>query len=322
VHAPAFQSDPRCQVVAICASTKDRARAVAERLNIAQAFGDWRAVVASPDVAAVSIAVPPALQPEIAIAAAHAGKHVFCEKPLALDQGAAQMMLDAVRASGVANAIDLEFAELPAYRAAEQLLRSGQLGAIDSLAFTWEVRTRGRPADSWKEQVGSGGGALGGFAAHAIYLVERLFAPVVRLSSPSASSGIAAKRISAEMELVGGLHARLTIATDADPATGHRLEAHGANGGLVVENRGPDHVRGFTLRVMSRATGQETQVALEELSADADARVAAVAPIASRFVAAALGGPAAVPGIAEGVRVQRVLDALRIGPPDGTWIAV
>ena len=89
-----------------------------------------------------------------------------------------------------------------------------------------------------------------------------------------------------------------------------------------MENRGPDHVRGFTLRVMSRATGQETQVALKELSADGDARVAAVAPIASRFVAAALGGPAAVPGIAEGVRVQRVLDALRISPPDGTWIAV
>jgi len=322
VHAPVFQGDPRCQVVAICASTTDRARAVAERLDIAQAFGDWRAVVDSPDVAAVSIAVPPALQPEIAIAAARAGKHVFCEKPLALDHAEAQTMLDAVRASGVANAIDLEFAELPAYRAAEQLLRSGQLGAIGSLAFTWEVRTRDRPADSWKEQAGSGGGALGGFAAHAIYLIDRLFAPVVRLSSRPAPSGTADKRIGAELELAGGLHARLTIATDADPATGHRLEAHGPNGGLVVENGGPDHVRGFTLRVMSRSTGRETQVPLEELSADGDARVAAVAPIVSRFVAAALGGPAAVPGIAEGVRVQRVLDALRIAPADGTWIAV
>lgn len=318
---PAFQSDPRCQVVAICASTRARARTVADRLDIAQAFGDWRAVIASPEVAAVSIAVPPALQPEIAIAAARAHKHVFCEKPLALNHADAQMMLDAVRASGVANAIDLEFAELPAYRAAEQLLRSGELGQIRSLALTWEVRTRIRPADSWKEQVESGGGALGGFAAHAIYLVERLFAPVVRLSSPSAL-GVAGRRIKAELELAGGLHARLTIATDADPATGHRLEAQGRNGGLVVENRGPDHVRGFTVRVVSQMTGRETQVPLEELSADGDARVAAVAPIASRFVAAALGGPAASPGIAEGVRVQRVLDALRVAPTDGTWIAI
>ena len=308
--------------MAICASTKERARAVADRLNIPQAFGDWRAVVASPDVAAVSIAVPPALQPEIAIAAARAGKHVFCEKPLALSCAQAEAMLDVVRASGVANAIDLEFAELPAYRAAEQLLRSGQLGAIDSVAFTWEVRTRSRPADSWKEQAGSGGGSLGGFAAHAIYLIERLFAPVVRLSSPSVTSGIAGRRTIAELELVGGLHARLNIATDADPATGHRLEARGRSGGLVVENRGPDHVRGFTLRVVSGATGRETQVPLEELSADGDARVAAVAPIASRFVTAALGGPAVSPGVAEGVRVQRVLDALRAAPADGAWIAV
>ena len=322
MHAPVFQSDARCQVVAICASTKDRARAVADRLNVAQAFGDWRRVVASPEVAAVSIAVPPALQPEIAIAAARAGKHVFCEKPLALDHAQAETMLDVVRASGVANAIDFEFAELPAYRAAEQLLRSGQLGAIDSLAFTWEVRTRSRPSDSWKEQPESGGGSLGGFAAHAIYLIERLFAPVVRLSSPSAASGIAGRRTIAELELVEGLHARLNIATDADPATGHRLEAHGPGGGLVVENRGPDHVRGFTLRVVSGATGRETQVPLVELSADGDARVAAVAPIASRFVTAALGGPAASPGIVEGVRVQRVLDALRVAPADGTWIGV
>ena len=321
MHAPVFQSDVRSEVVAICASTEDRARAVADRLNIRRAFGDWRAIVASPEVAAVSIAVPPALQPEIAIAAARAGKHVFCEKPLALDHAQAETMLDVVRASGVANAIDLEFAEVPAYRAAEQLLRSGQFGAIDSLAFTWEVRTRSRPSDSWKEQLESGGGSLGGFAAHAIYLIERLFAPVVRLSSPSAPSGIAGRRTIAELELVEGLHARLNIATDADPATGHRLEAHGRGGGLVVENRGPDHVRGFTLRVVS-ATGRETQVPLEELSADGDARVAAVAPIASRFVTAARGGPAASPGIAEGVRVQRVLDALRVAPADGTWIAV
>lgn len=322
MHAPVFQRDARCQVVAICASTKDRARAVADRLNIAQAFGDWRAIVVSRDVAAVSIAVPPALQPEIAIAAARAGKHVFCEKPLALDHSQAQTMLDAVRASGVANAIDLEFAELPVYRAAEQLLRSGELGAIDSLAFTWEVRTRGRASDSWKEQLESGGGALGGFAAHAVYLIERLFAPVVRLSSPASASGIPGKRTTAELELVGGLHARLKIATDADDATGHRLEAHGPHGGLVVENPGPDHVRGFTLRFVSRATGREAEVPLEELSADGDARVAAVAPIASRFVASALGGPAVTPGIAEGVRVQRVLDALRLAPTDGTWVNV
>jgi predicted dehydrogenase len=262
------------------------------------------------------------LQPEIAIAAARAGKHVFCEKPLALDHADAQTMLDAVRASGVANAIDLEFAELPAYRAAEKLLRSGQLGQIRSTALTWQVRTRSRPADSWKEQVESGGGALGGFAAHAIYLLERLFAPVLRLSSPSASVGMAGKRTNADLELAGGLRARLAIATDADPATGHRLEAQGVDGGLVVENRGPDHVRGFTVRVTSRVTGRETQLVLEELTAEGDARVAAVAPIASRFVAAALGGPAALPGIAEGVRVQRVLDALRAAPADGTWTLV
>src|SRR5439155_54312 len=83
--------------------------------------------------------------------------------------------------------------------------------ASTSMGSPWGCRTRGGPADSGKGRVGSGGGAWGGFGATAFYLVERLFAPVVSLSSPSASWGIAAKRISGERELVGGLKARLTI---------------------------------------------------------------------------------------------------------------
>ncbi|UBF28451.1 Gfo/Idh/MocA family oxidoreductase [Kovacikia minuta CCNUW1] len=83
VHVPAFQLDDRCQVQAICASTVERATEVAQRLKVDRALGNWQELVADPTIAAISIATPPAIQTEVAIAALTQGKAVFCEKPLA-----------------------------------------------------------------------------------------------------------------------------------------------------------------------------------------------------------------------------------------------
>ena len=59
VHVPAFRSDPRCEVRAICATTLDRAKEVAERFNIPDAYGDAHQLIADPGIDAVAIAVPP-----------------------------------------------------------------------------------------------------------------------------------------------------------------------------------------------------------------------------------------------------------------------
>src|SRR5271167_2341818 len=93
VLAPAFAADERCQVAAICASTADRAEVVAQRLLIPRALGDWRALVADPEIDVLAIAVPPALQAPLVLAAAAAGKAVFCEKPVAPTVGLARAML-------------------------------------------------------------------------------------------------------------------------------------------------------------------------------------------------------------------------------------
>ena len=81
VHVPAFRADERCRVVGIGAATAGRAREAATALGIERAFDDWQELVASPDLDVVAIAVPPAVQPAVAEAAARAGKHIFCEKP-------------------------------------------------------------------------------------------------------------------------------------------------------------------------------------------------------------------------------------------------
>ena len=101
VHAPAFKSLPGCELGAICASHLERARKAAQTLGIPKATDDWRELVADPDIHALALAVPPSLQAEIALAAAQAGKHLFCEKPLALNVNQAQSILTAARQSKI-----------------------------------------------------------------------------------------------------------------------------------------------------------------------------------------------------------------------------
>ena len=68
VQLPAFRADPRCEVVALAGSDLARTAERAREVNVAKAFGDWRALVEDVDVNAVAIATPPALQAQIAIA--------------------------------------------------------------------------------------------------------------------------------------------------------------------------------------------------------------------------------------------------------------
>src|SRR5579864_6659158 len=78
VHVPAFRADSRCEVTTLCAASESKAADVASRLNVPQASGNWRELVSDAEVDAVSIAVPPRFQPEIASEALRQGKAVFC----------------------------------------------------------------------------------------------------------------------------------------------------------------------------------------------------------------------------------------------------
>ena len=91
---------------------------------------DWKEVVNNPDVDVVDIAAPSAIHAEVAIAAAKAGKHVFCEKPLALTLEDAQNMVKAVEEADVVNMIGFNYRCVPALALAKQLIEDGEIGNI------------------------------------------------------------------------------------------------------------------------------------------------------------------------------------------------
>jgi hypothetical protein len=92
-HVPGLQSHPRAEVVLLCGRNEARCRAMAARLGVPETAADYREVVARPDIDAITITTPNASHAEIALAALHAGKHVLCEKPLAMDTREAEAML-------------------------------------------------------------------------------------------------------------------------------------------------------------------------------------------------------------------------------------
>jgi predicted dehydrogenase len=113
------------------------AESVAQKYHWERVMDDWRAVIASPDIDIICVCVPPIMNEEIVLAAAEAGKHAFCEKPLAMDAASARRMLDACRIADVRHAIGFPYRWTPAMRMLRQLVRGGELGEIRHFRGTW-----------------------------------------------------------------------------------------------------------------------------------------------------------------------------------------
>jgi predicted dehydrogenase len=310
VHVPAFRNDPRCDVRAIAGRDAAKVADLARRLGVPHPFDDWRALVDSPDIDAVGIAVPPVAQPPMIVYAAERGKHVFCEKPVAASVADAKSALAAVERSGVVHGIDFIFPEIAAWRRAQELLAGGAIGRVAHFAYTWRIETYASRtnADTWKNRPDEGGGALGNFVSHAFYNIEWLIGPVRRIPMFACSTGSRTGRaVDGIVEVEGNVSGSLSVCTDAFLGSGHRIEVYGERGTLTLHNPDPDYVSGFRLKLGSRATNALDDVPGVETESAPDGRLMAVSRSVRRFVDAIESGAQTRPNLSHGVRVQALL---------------
>ena len=331
VHIPAFRSDARCDVVAICASTLERASKVTAHLGIAKAFGEWCEMIEDPSIDAITIATPPSVQAEIAVAALAQGKAVFCEKPLATSQATALEMVEAAERAGVANMVDFEFPEIVEWQQAKSILDSSGIGNLRHVSVSWNVETYANKMGlkSWKTSVEEGGGTLNSFVSHAFHYMEWFAGPVKRLlanlfRAPGDNrTGDTLAVLCLELE--SGVAASLSISSHAFLGDGHRIEFYGDKGTLVLDNSMPDYVRGFRL-----LHGTRTSNRLEEVFCPGDrseaigsnGRIVAVARLVERFVNWIETGVPSMPSFKEGLRVQILLEAAKKSHESGCWVDV
>jgi len=330
VLAPAFALQPCCEVKAICASSEERARAVAQKLGIENAYGDWRRLCDDPQLNALAIATPPPLQPEIAIAAFNAGKAVFCEKPLATSLRHALAMVKAARISGRANMVDFEFPEIPAWQQARLLLQQGALGRIRQATVNWSVETYAiaKRIVSWKTQREEGGGIMYLFVSHVLHYVEFLLGSIHQLScrmfpTASASDALGETFVTLSVVAGSGVPVAVSVSTAAFLGSGHSLEIYGDEGTLILRNPTSDYISGFQLFFAARGAKQLEQISgSPPLPGEAlsDGRIQAVGKLAGRFLDWIESGKPACPSFRQGLRVQALLELAYESHMERKWV--
>ena len=120
---PGLELHPR--LVAVADVNPTLATRLADRFGYARVAPDWRAIVAADDIDLVVVCLPPAVVRAVVLAAAAAGKHVVCEKPLGTSTADAVAMLEACRAGGVSHGLAAGYRWSPAVRAIRRLIHDG-----------------------------------------------------------------------------------------------------------------------------------------------------------------------------------------------------
>jgi predicted dehydrogenase len=127
-HFPGLQSHASAEVVMACARSEEKRKRAQDLFGIPETCSDFRQVIGRSDIDAIIIATPDALHKEVALASLAAGKHVFCEKPLALNLSEAAEMTEAAEKSGLVNIVAYTFRYTRAVQKLKHLIESGLIG--------------------------------------------------------------------------------------------------------------------------------------------------------------------------------------------------
>lgn len=179
IHATSFRMIPDAEVVAVASQTPGKAKQFAAHHGIPNAFEDYRELLRRDEIDMINIAVPNDLHAEVAIAAARAGKHIVCEKPLCRTLEQADEMIEVCREAGVLLMYAEELCFAPKYVRAKQLVDEGGLGRPFLVKQSEE---HFGPHSDWFWDVNrSGGGVLLDMGCHSIEFARWVFGkPKVR----------------------------------------------------------------------------------------------------------------------------------------------
>jgi 1,5-anhydro-D-fructose reductase (1,5-anhydro-D-mannitol-forming) len=168
---PAINAESNSRVVAVYSRDKERADAYAAKHGADHAYTSYAEMLKDPAVDIVYIASPNALHAEQAIDAAKAGKHVYCEKPLAMNPADARRVAAACKKAGVRLGVDFQTRHYAANQEAIKLIRDGAIG--DVLVMQIESCAAGNPLKGWRTDPELAGmGSVNNIAVHPLDLAR------------------------------------------------------------------------------------------------------------------------------------------------------
>lgn len=180
-HLPGLALCKEVKVTALCDANVTTLEAARQQTGATITSTRWEDLVKRDDIHAVIIATPNVFHPPIAIAAVRSGKHVLCEKPLALNYADAKAMADAADAAGVRHMTAFTYRFVPAMRYLRHLIKQGDAGRIyhyrSCRLQDWGTRNVG-----WRQQKKMAGtGEIGDMLSHRVDFAHHLISPFKRL---------------------------------------------------------------------------------------------------------------------------------------------
>jgi predicted dehydrogenase len=356
VQVPAFRAAGGYEVAALCSRRAERAAEAGARLGVEDVSTDWERFVRRPDLDVISVCTPTDLHREQVLGAISAGKHVLCEKPVALDSGQAAEMADAADAAGVATAVCFENRwgreKLAVWRQVSQGLLGSPYFARVAIAADYFHPVRPLMSE-WMYRLADGGGYLLGMASHDIDYLYCLFGvpeavcadvrttiPVRSRADGSAFAADADDTASLLLRWSSGMRALISLTTvGLHTGSRYRFEAFGSEGTAEIDGT----VFGGTVRagragedgLRELAPGDEAVSDPSAIPATGrrSAPIRALALMLEQWLPSVRGSAAAgaagggsglapsVPTLRDGLVVQRVIDAARRSSDGAGWVS-
>ena len=342
-HLPGINRCPGAAVTALCDVNPEVVAAAARASGVTRTWTDPFALIREADVDAVIIATPNRVHHAIALAAIETGRHVLCEKPLAMSLGEALDMTERADAAKLRHMTAFTYRFVPAMRYMRHLVHEGYVGP------PWHFRVQrfqdwDRRALGWRQQSSEAGtGEVGDMLSHRIDYGHSLIGPIVRVAAQTKrvwDSRVAAdgREYPSDLEDWVGC-----LATFAGGATGvlesTKIATGRGEGGRsrdYCEVNGPEGTLVFKLSEPHRLLGSRRGAAQLEVMPVPTAFLSdglpldpSVDPLTAfrwaqntEFVAAIREGRPAVPSFRDGARAQAVIDAIMESARVDRWIDV
>jgi predicted dehydrogenase len=318
-------------------------------MGFARSTGDWHALIADPAVQVVDVTTPNQFHKPMALAAIAAGKHVYCEKPLAPNAADAREMADAAERAGVQTFVGFNYLKNPMLAAAREMIDAGEIGTVVSFRGIHAEDYMADPAQPWMWRLDptGGHGAIADIGSHILSMARYLCGEIVEVS------GQVATVIKQRPVAPGASETRPVLVDDqarallrfASGATGSveaswiaagrkmtiAFEITGTKGTIAFDQERMNEIQVYTAGQTRGREGFKTI-----LSGPAHPHYGPFCPapghhlgfndlktIEVRAILAALsGGPKFFPDFREAARVQATVDAIVTSARERRWVSV
>ena len=340
---------PRLEV--LCDISEERGRAKKEEMGFARSTTDYMDVVNDPRVELISICVPNAVHKEIAVAALKAGKHVWCEKPMATDLAEAEEMLAAARASNCQTILGYNYTQNPLVQSARDLIEEGAIGRVTGFHGIYDVDNEADPdrPHSWRmSRKASGSGANADVMCHLLSIAHLMTgSKVTRLvgdydtvhrkrydpKNPGHTLAVDNDDVcTALAHFASGIKGTLRVSRVAwGRKCGLRWEIHGSQGMISHDQERLNEIKLYTRSKDPRQQGFRTILcgpyhppydAFLPNAGHSLGFIDVKACELNNLLTASTPGEPAWPNFEDGIIIERVMDAIDRSALSGRWLDV